>query len=65
MPKCPPTGGVRLQEVSVSGGAIVFQDCIHIVRGEFACLLHVHVFPLENYNNLMITITCCMFMIFL
>ena len=24
MPKCPPTGGVRLQEVSVSGGSTVF-----------------------------------------
>ena len=23
MPKCPPTGGVRLQEVSVSGGSTV------------------------------------------
>ena len=25
MPKCPPTGGVRLQEVSVSGGSTVIQ----------------------------------------
>ena len=24
MPKCPPTGGVRLQEVSVSGGSTVY-----------------------------------------
>ena len=25
MPKCPPTGGVRLQEVSVNGGSTVVQ----------------------------------------
>ena len=27
MPKCPPTGGVRLQEVSISGGSTVLQLC--------------------------------------
>ena len=26
MPKCPPTGSVRLQEVSVSGGSTVLRS---------------------------------------
>ena len=27
MPKCPPTGGVRLQEVPVSGGSTLHVQC--------------------------------------
>ena len=26
MPKCPPTGGIRLQEVSVSGGSTLLVE---------------------------------------
>ena len=33
MPKCPPSGGVRLQEVSVSGGSTVHHPIrVHIKK---------------------------------
>ena len=31
MPKCPPTGGVRLQEVSVSGGSTVYNKEMEVL----------------------------------
>ena len=39
MPKCPPKGGVRLQEVSVSGGSTVRQySCSGGYREALGCV---------------------------
>ena len=49
MPKCPPTGSVRLQEVSVSGGSTVFY---------FTNLLDVKYKIYNLKENQMVCINC-------